>query len=172
MRLKTLACGVLLLAVTGPAVRAGSAVQRLPLAPQSKAHFQCGPTTLAAVLGFHGDPLPEAAITVAIYSPTARGVLLTDLAGFARGRGFLTLVRTGTLADLERAVAGRQPPIVLLDLGRGGIRLPHFTAITGWSESGVRHQDRRAGGKFVSRKTFIRQWERAGNQYLLITPSS
>jgi len=151
--------------------RSGSGTAVLPLAPQSSALFQCGPTTLAAVLAFHGAAVPEETISQAIYSPTARGVLLTDLAWYARGQGFQTAVRTGTLADLREAVHGSQPPIVLLDLGVGGIRLPHFTAIIGWSDEGVHYQGTNPAGTFVSKKLFIRQWERAGNQYLLVTAS-
>lgn len=144
----------------------------LSLAPQSSARYQCGPTTLASVLAHHGATVPEADIAGTIYSPTARGVLLTDLAWYARRLGFQADVRTGTLADLQAAVAGRQPPIVLLNLAVGGLRQPHFTAIIGWSEQGVRYLSTKPAGDVVSLKTFQRQWQRAGSQYLLITPAS
>lgn len=143
-----------------------------PLAPQSSARYQCGPTTLASVLAYHGTPVPEATIASAIYSPTAHGVLLTDLAWYSRGLGFRTEIRTGTSADLQKAIARGQPPIVLLDLGIAGIRQPHFTAVTGWSEADVRYLSTKAAGKRVSQQTFARQWQLAGNQYLLITPAS
>jgi len=164
-----LACASL--GFTGCAAPTGRA-GLLPLAPQSSASFQCGPTTLSAVLGFHGTPVPEADISRAIYSPTAHGVLLTDLAWYARSRGYRTQLRTGTPEDLRQAVAGGQPPIVLLDLGLGGIRQPHFTAITGWGDEGVHYQGSRPTGVLVAKQKFIRQWQRAGNQYLLITPAS
>lgn len=151
---------------------AGATGDRLSLAPQSSARFQCGPTTLAAVLAFHGVAVPEAEIAAALYSPTARGVLLTDLAWFARSRGFRAEVRTATPADLQAALAGRLPPVVLLDLGFAGIRQPHITAIIGWDPDGVRILSPKAAGTRVSAQTFQRQWTRAGNQYLLITPAS
>lgn len=144
----------------------------LPLAPQSSALFQCGPTTLAAVLAYHGTVVPEGTISGVIYSPTARGVLLTDLAWYARSRGFNTHLATGTAEDLQAAIAGGRPPIVLLDLGLGAIRQPHFTAVIGWDERTVRCQGRRATGLSVAKKKFLRQWQRAGNQYLLVTPAS
>lgn len=144
----------------------------LTLSPQSSARYQCGPTTLASVLAFHGTPVPETTIAGVIYSPTAHGVLLTDLAWYARSLGFLTEVRTGTPADLQKALAGGQPPIVLLDLGIAGIRQPHFTAVTGWSADRVYYLNTKAAGKRVSQKTFERQWQLAGNQFLLITPAS
>ena len=107
----------LILACAGSSGRAAAAAppEYLRLGPQSSALFQCGPTTLAAVLAFHGTAVPETIISEAIYSPTARGALLSDLAWYARSRGFRTELRTGTLEDLQKAVAGRMPPIVLLE---------------------------------------------------------
>ncbi len=144
---------------------------RLALAPQSSARYQCGPTTLASVLAHHGTSVPEMEISRTIFSPTARGVLLTDLAWYARLRGFRTEVRTGSLPDLEAALSRGLPPIVLLDLGIAGFRQPHITAVTGWSDDGVNYLSTRADGSRVSRQAFQRQWQRAGNQFLLITPS-
>lgn len=171
-------CPVIALAlVLAGAVPPGRAAPAAPpgslrLAPQSTALFQCGPTTLAAVLAFHGAAVPEETISRAIYSPGARGALLTDLAWYARSQGYRTELRTGTPADLQRAVANGQPPIVLLDLGLASIRQPHFTAVTGWSERQVRYQGTQPAGVLVAKQKFLRQWQRAGNQYLLITPSS
>lgn len=149
-----------------------SAAPRLALAPQSSARYQCGPTTLASVLAFHGVAVSEAIIGDAIYSPTARGVLLTDLAWFARQHGFRAELRTGTLADLQVALDRGLPPIVLLDLGVAQFRQPHFTALTGWSEDGVTNLNTKPAGARVTRQVFQRQWQRAGNHYLLLTPSS
>ena len=157
----------------GGCVTAGRepAVALLPLAPQAGERFQCGPATLAAVLTFYGTAVDEDDIARAIYSATARGVLLTDLAWYARSHGFATELRTGTLVDLHQAVRAGTPPIVLLDLGFSRVHQPHITAITGMSEAGVHYQSTRPAGKVVSPTKFNRQWERAGNQYLLVTPS-
>jgi hypothetical protein len=158
-------------ALTGRAAEAAQP-EFLRISPQSSALFQCGPTTLAAVLAFHGTTVPEAAISEAIYSPSARGALLTDLAWYARSQGYATELRTGTPEDLQNAVAAGHPPIVLLDLGLGSIRRPHFTAVTAWAVDKVRYQGRQPNGVVVAQKKFIRQWQRAGNQYLLIRPGS
>lgn len=144
----------------------------LGLAPQSSARYQCGPTTLASVLAFYGDPVSEATIANAIYSPTAHGALLTDLAWFARSRGFGTEVLTGSLTDLENALAGGKAPIVLLDVGILGVQQPHFTALTATDAGGVHIISPKISGTRVPRATFQRQWQRAGNQYLLLTPAS
>lgn len=149
-----------------------AAVVALALNPQSSARYQCGPTTLASVLAFLGRPVPEATIAAAIYSPTAHGVLLTDLAWYAREAGFSTEIHTGSLADLQTAVAAGLPPIVLLDVGRLGTQQPHFTAITASTAVEVRYLSPQSAGKAVSRAKFLRQWQRAGSQYLLLTPSS
>lgn len=146
-----------------------SKIPGLVMAPQSGSRYQCGPTTLASVLAFHGVAVPEAEIAAKIFSPSARGVLLTDLAWFARSREFRTEVRTGSKAELQAALAAGRPPIVLLDLGRGPLRQPHFTVIFAWDEQGVRYLSAKPAGQRVSHATFARQWQRAGNQCLLLS---
>lgn len=168
-----LACGLALTGVQGFSKSASKVPPEfLRIAPQSSTLFQCGPTTLSAVLAYHGLAIPETRISAAIYSPGARGTLLTDLAWYARERGFRTELRTGTREDLENALARGEPPIVLLDLGIATIRRPHFTAITGWVGETVRYQGRQPNGVRVGEKKFLRQWQRAGNQYLLVVPAS
>ncbi len=144
----------------------------LALTPQSSARYQCGPTTLASVLAYNGRPVPEATIAAAIYSPTAHGVLLTDLAWYARQAGFHTELRTGNLADLQNAVADGLPPIVLLDVGFFGLQQPHFTAITAWDSDEVLILNTKPAGKWISRRKFEQQWKLAGYQFLVIKPSS
>lgn len=104
------------------------------------------------------------------YSPTARGVLLTDLSRIARAQGFETRIRTGTLDDLSAAVKSRRPPIVLLDLGLGSYNIPHFTAITGVVDSGVFLLGPEPEADYLSTSHFERQWKKAGNQYLVLLP--
>lgn len=142
----------------------------LDLAPQSSERYQCGPSTLASVLGFHGVEVSEETISEAIYSPTARGVLLADLSRYAREMGFRAEMRTGTLEDLRRAVEEKTPPIVLLDLGVGGYRVPHFTAVSGVTGRGVFSIGQNSEDDFASTNRFERQWRRAGNHYLVILP--
>lgn len=142
----------------------------LSLSPQSETRYQCGPTTLASVFSFYGATMKEAEISAAIYSPTARGVLLTDLSRVAREQGFETRIRTGTPADLSAAVAHRTPPIVLVDLGAGGFSIPHFTAVTGVVDSGVFLLGADPDADFISISRFEQQWKKAGNHYLVLLP--
>ncbi len=155
-----------------PGPDASHRARLLPLVPQSSARYQCGPSTLASVLAFHGKPVPENTIKDAIYSPTAQGVLLSDMAWFVREQGFQADVRVGSVDDLRQAVENRLPPIVLLDYGIARLRKPHFTAITGVSDSGVFQLDDKRADDYVRMNLFTRLWERAGNQYLLITPAA
>jgi len=144
----------------------------LPMAPQSNERNQCGPSTLASVLTFHGAEVTEETISKAIYSPTARGILLQDMAWYARTQGFQAELRTGTLDHLKLAVEERQPPVVLLDLGIASYRKPHFTAVTGVTDGGVFQLGDQRADDFVRMDLFTRQWKRAGNQYLVITPAA
>lgn len=152
---------------SGPSPRTDA----LPLTPQSSKRYQCGPSTLASVMAFHGVKIPEETISEAIYSPTARGVLLSDIAWYAREQGFQAEITTGSINDLKRAVEDGHPPIVLLDLGIAGIQRPHFTAITGLTDDGVLYIGNKRSDEYSSFRFFRRQWNRAGNQYLVILPS-
>ena len=151
---------------------AADRARALPLAPQSSERYQCGPSTLASVLAFHGEFVPETVIAAAIYSPTAQGVLLSDMAWFARTKGFQADLRTGRVEDLERAVEERLPPIVLLDYGVARVRKPHFTAITGVIDGGVFQLNDKRADDYVRMQLFERVWKRAGNQYLVVTPAA
>ena len=157
-------------ATSGP--EPGQRARALPMAPQSSEQYQCGPSTLASVLAFHGKDVAEEIIAQAIYSPTAQGVLLHDMAWFAREQGFQAELRTGNVQDLKQVVDERLPPIVLLDYGIAHVRKPHFTAITGVTDGGVFQLDHKRADDYVRMNLFTRLWERAGNQYLVITPAA
>jgi hypothetical protein len=144
----------------------------LRMSPQSSERYQCGPSTLASVLAFHGEPVPEDVIAKAIFSPTARGVLLSDLAWFVREKGFQAVVRTGSVDDLKQAVDERLPPIVLLDYGIAHLRRPHITAITGVIDEGVFQLDDKRADDYIRMNLFTRLWKRAGSQYLVIAPAA
>ncbi len=149
------------------------AAPSLHLRHQSSTRDHCGPTTLASVLSFHGnEDFPEARISELIFSPTARGVLITDLARIGREAGFESRITYSTMEDLHQAVDQRLPPIVLLDLGIGSHRVPHFTAVTGITETGVFVIGTSSTDDFISHRLFKRQWNRTENQLLLLTPSS
>jgi len=155
-----------------PGTEGGQRALVLPLAPQSAERFQCGPSTLASVMAFHGQPVPEARIAEAIYSPTAKGVLLHDMAWFARKQGFEADVRSGNLDDLKLALQEEHPPIILLDLGISRIRKPHFTALTGVTDGGIFQIGPKRADDYVRMEVFARQWKRAGNQVLVIRPAA
>jgi hypothetical protein len=95
-----------------------------------------------------------------------------DLARVARDNGFSTTIRTGTLDDLRQTLASGKPPIVLIDRGALGLRVPHFSAVTGVTDTGVFLLGTQTENDFVSHPLFARQWKLAGNQYLVLSPVS
>ena len=166
----------LLLANSGGCVSSGpepgERTRVWPMAAQSGERNLCGPSTLAVVLAFHGEPVPEKVIAEAIYSPTAQGALLSDMAWFARQQGFHADLRTGSVDDLQQALDQQLPPIVLLDYGIAILRKPHFTAITGVNDKGISQLNDKRADEYVRMRLFKRLWKRAGNQYLIITPAA
>lgn len=158
-------------ACTSPTPRGTS--PSLQLRHQSSTRDHCGPTTLASVLSFHGnEKFSEARISELIFSPTARGVLITDLARIGREAGFEAQITFSSMEDLRQAIGQGLPPIVLLDLGIGSHRVPHFTAVTGITDAGVFVLGPNPTDDFVPNRLFTRQWNRTKNQLLLLLPSS
>ncbi len=138
--------------------------------PQSTEDYACGPSTLAAVLAYQGKPVPEENISAEIYSPTAHGTLLSDMAWYAQQQGLQAKVQQGTLEDLKDATLAGNPPIVLLDLGMLGVTKAHFSAVSGYTDDGLFILAVNNPRQFVATSDFARKWKNAGNFYLLITP--
>jgi predicted double-glycine peptidase len=171
--MRILLSGILCLAFASCATRPpGGAQPVLALRPQSSTRDFCGPTTLASVLAFHGVDLPEDQIAAQIFSPSARGVLITDLARVAREQGLVSRVQSGTMTELKQSIESGNPPIVLLDLGVGSRRVPHFTALTGITPEGVFAIGTSATDDFIPIRLFNRQWNQTENQFLVLSRQS
>jgi tetratricopeptide (TPR) repeat protein len=84
---------------------------------------RCGPGSLAAVLGAHGDNVSESELTAALPDVAGRGVLSVDLMLAARHRGFDAALVAGTPDRLRGEIEDGRPAILLLRLldapGRG-----------------------------------------------------
>lgn len=142
----------------------------LILSPQSTDKNQCGPSTLTSVLQFHGHDADPKELRDSIYSPTAEGTLLTDLAFEARNRGFQTRIFSASPMDIADAVNSGIPPIVQLTFEVGGFRSSHITTVTGVHPDGYVVLDEKKPDDFLARTLFETAWTQSGNFLLLVTP--
>ncbi|SNS07063.1 Peptidase_C39 like family protein [Humidesulfovibrio mexicanus] len=131
---------------------------------------QCGPASLAMVLNHLGDPATPQEISRAVYRADLRGSLSLDLVLYARGRGHSARFSKGAAEDIAKAVNAGIPPLVMVDEGLGGIRVPHFMVVTGYDAEGVIANSGRRQGVRLSWGAFLSVWEGAARWMLLVTP--
>lgn len=134
---------------------------------RQKPHF-CGPAALASVMAFFGDAIGQDEIARAVYSPSLKGALVTDLENYARGRGYKTELRQGSLDDVRRHIAARRPVILLVDRGLWFASRPHYLVVFGRSgDSFIAHTGDHAGVAF-SPAELRSLWDKAGNVLLVV----
>lgn len=140
----------------------------VPFYPQEK--YQCGPASLAAVLNYYREAPDPEAIAEAIFDPKRRGTLSLDLALYTRERGFDARWYSGGPTDLIHQIDKGRPLLVLVDLGFGPIRRPHFMVAIGYSPQGVIAHSGIQKNRFIAWNTFISRWERGEFWTLLVKP--
>lgn len=143
-------------------------VPGVPFHAQQDHH--CGPASLAMVLNHLGDPATPEDIARAVYRADLRGTLSLDLVLYARGRGHSARFSKGSAADLAQAVDAGAPPLVMVDEGLGGLRVPHFMVVTGYDAHGVIVNSGRRQGARLSWGSFLSAWEPMARWMLLVTP--
>lgn len=121
------------------------------------------------VAGYHGKPVTQDEIAGAIYQPNLRGVLTTDLAGYAARLGFWARAYRGDMADLRQKLNAGIPLILHT---RYGDRDHFLVAISAdkFRETITVHTDTRAAVE-MNDDDLLRHWERSGRWTLLICPA-
>ncbi len=163
--------GVPLDAVRADVARgAGHLLATVPFVPQETQ--QCGPASLAMVLGYWGAPADAGEIGRALALPSGRGVLNLELEFEARRRGFRTEAFAGTLARAKAELRRGRPLIVFQDLGIGPVSVPHFAVLIGYDDRAevvVLHSGTTAY-RVVPYREFLRTWSARHGWTLLVTP--
>jgi tetratricopeptide (TPR) repeat protein len=121
------------------------------------------------VAGYHGKPVTQDEIAGAIYQPNIRGVLTTDLAGYANWLGFWARAYRGDLTDLRHKLDAGIPLILHTRFGERD----HFLvaiAADKFRETITAHTDTRASVE-MNADDLLRHWERSGRWTLLVCPT-
>lgn len=137
--------------------------------------YQCGPSTLAAVMNYWAgkdhsisETAPEK-ISSDIYSSGARGVLGMDIERYAQKHGFQTRQYSGSTDDLRQNVLRGVPPVILVDHGMSFYQKNHFVVVTGYSSTGVvLHSG--AEEIFMPFDTLEEIWRKTDHWTLLVQP--
>ncbi|MFN3946814.1 MAG: C39 family peptidase, partial [Aquificaceae bacterium] len=122
----------------------------------------CGPASLSAVLAYYGINIPQEIIADKVYHPKLKGALITDLENYARSLGLRAETKKASLEDLKKLIDQGIPAIVLVDLGRFFISVPHYMVVVGYQgDSFILHTGYEEG-KVIKAKELDRIWERMG----------
>jgi tetratricopeptide (TPR) repeat protein len=116
------------------------------------------------VAGYHGTNVTQQQIAQAVYQPSARGALSTDLAQHARQLGFWSRLYRGDHRDLQQKLAAGIPLILH---GRFGGN-EHYLVVVG-TDPIVVHTGARAAVE-LRREDFDRFWDHSGRLTLLVCP--
>jgi len=104
-------------------------LSKTPFYPQEK--YQCGPASLAMVLGASDVPVDPDELASRIYLPGRRGSLQLELVAAARQYGRIPYLIEGTLPALIAEITAGRPVLVLQNLGVEFIPVYHYAVVIG-----------------------------------------
>ncbi|MDI6795884.1 MAG: cysteine peptidase family C39 domain-containing protein [Desulfatibacillaceae bacterium] len=134
--------------------------------------FHCGPASMAGVLGYFGQNIAPEQIASELNLKPGTGTPTVELAPYFRDRGFDARMMEGSPQLLGLACQQKIPLVLMLDLGIGRVKRPHFAVFIGMDENGVILNSGADKALLVPWRRFLSQWERAGNFTLWAKPKS
>ncbi|MEJ5339170.1 MAG: C39 family peptidase [Aquificaceae bacterium] len=130
----------------------------------------CGPASLSSVLAYYGVEVSQEEIGQRVYDPKLKGALITDLEKYARERGFKTSLKVSNLQELRDYLKEGIPPIVLVDLGKLWVSLPHYMVVVGYKDETFFVHTGYEASKPISAKELDRVWSKMGRVVLILYP--
>lgn len=152
----------LLISCAGPEsvieYQSGQIIDGVPFFPQEE--YQCGPASLAGVLGYLGMDITPDEISKDIFSKSAKGTLNIDMIIYPQKKGFVSEQYSGNMEDLREKIDSGYPLIVFVDYGFWVMQENHFMVVVGYNEYGIIANSGKDRHKFISTEDFIKTWER------------
>jgi ABC-type bacteriocin/lantibiotic exporter with double-glycine peptidase domain len=136
-------------------------IEQVPFFPQER--YQCGPASLAAVLGYWGKPATPDEITRAIYVPKLKGTLSLDLWQYALKQGMDARMSRGSLEEAIEHLQRREPVIALLNLGTSWVPIWHYVVIVGWDperQAFITYNGTTKDSR-MAQAAFMKDWEKS-----------
>ena len=157
------------LPVDGGDATAPILLTEVPFFPQDD--YQCGPAALAMVLAWGAVPVAPEDLTLAVYTPSAKGSLQSAMIAAARRHDRVAYLLDHPEALVEEIAAGH-PVIVLQNLGLSWYPVWHYAVVIGFDpgrQTMILHSGT-TSHRAISLKTFERTWARSGYWGLLALP--
>jgi ABC-type bacteriocin/lantibiotic exporter with double-glycine peptidase domain len=123
---------------------------------------QCGPATLAGVLGYWGKPIEPKQLRQEMYEAKLHGTLPMDLVYAAKTHGLTAETVRGNLQFIQSEIQAGRPVLVVINRGYTILPVNHFMIITGFDDGRkglIVHSGKRAN-QFMSYRKFLKQWEK------------
>jgi len=146
-------------------------LKNVPFYPQEQ--YQCGPASLAMVLGWSGIAVQPDELVQEVYSPGRHGSLQPDLISAVRRHGRIAYPISGTKTLVAELAAGH-PVIVLLNLGFFWYPKWHYAVVVGYDKPAgeiILHSGN-IQYKRLSFRIFNNLWTRSKMWGLLVLPPS
>ena len=125
---------------------------------------QCGPASLASILGASGVAVTPGELRSRIYIPDREGSLQLELLAATRQYGRIPYEIGATVSALTAELDAGRPVLVLQNLGATFAPLWHYAVVVGYlpevQRFVLRSGDRRRF--LLEAKPFVRSWKRAG----------
>jgi len=141
-------------------------IRDVPFYPQEE--YQCGPASLASVLGYWDADSDPDEIAGDIFSTSARGTLTVDMILYAKKKGFHAEQFRGSMEKLMDAVDSGHPLIVLVDFGISLIQVNHFMVVIGYTNDGIIVHSGKTPNRSLQEKDFLSAWKKTDYWALLI----
>jgi ABC-type bacteriocin/lantibiotic exporter with double-glycine peptidase domain len=151
-----------------PASARSGKVENVPF--YSQLAYQCGPASLAGVLNFYGDTVTPDQIARAIFRDNIHGTVTLDMVIYAREKGFSARWYSGSAYDIQCAVDGDVPLIVMVDLGFATLSKYHYMVVVGYEPEGVIVNSGKEREKLIRWDRFLSCWKRTKSWTLRIEP--
>ena len=142
----------------------------VPFYPQDE--HQCGPASLAMVLGFAGKSVDPEALQPQVYLPGRRGSLQVEMLAAARRNGLVAVELRPGLSDLLAELAAGNPAIVLQNLAFDWSPVWHYAVAIGYDLDTQRIVLRSGGERRLEVRlgAFERTWRRGDSWAMLALP--
>ncbi|MDR1110976.1 MAG: C39 family peptidase [Deltaproteobacteria bacterium] len=138
----------------------------VPFIPDDSSH--CGPSSLAAVMSFHGRPTTKEEVAADVQRADLRGSLGPDLVIWARSRGMRASFSSSGPAELVAWLREGKPVILLLETGLGPIHKGHFVVAVGFGPEGLVVNTGEVQQRIAPWPDLIGDWRRMGHFAILV----
>lgn len=133
-------------------------IENVPFFPQEE--FQCGPASLAGVLGAAGIAVTPEELSPEVYLPARLGSLQIELVSATRRAGLLPYVLDGEPEALVREIESGRPVLVFQNLRTRHFPVWHFSVLLGFDAADNRFMFNSGvdSGVTMRARTFLRTW--------------